>query len=265
MSYRTARNKRARPVVSASCNPFSQQHLEQLLYRFPDGHSWQHHFSRLANRAFRGLIVGPRGTGKTTIMRELHGHLGRISVVGASPLVHPCIAEAKITKRPVPISQPTQNFLIAEQSDALHSLLLNIPRRATTMAGRAEAGMSAYQQRCWLRQQLADLNPSTVLLIDGMERLGWGTRMMLVRHWARPGRCAGVVISTHRSSTGLGLPVWLTTSTSPAQLKSLLLELGVTEESLHRLAEDYYCRHAGNVREVFRALYDHVACGRVTH
>ena len=58
--------------VTAANNPFSQQRLERLAYRFPNAQGWESNLASLSLMNHRASIVGARGTGKSTLLRELH-------------------------------------------------------------------------------------------------------------------------------------------------------------------------------------------------
>lgn len=93
---------------------------------------------------------------------------------------------------------------------------------------------------------IRSLGPEDVLLLDGAEQLGW-LSWRAVRFRTR--RAGGLVVTSHRP--GL-LPTLFECETSPELLGSIVGELSggeVDAEELHR-------RHAGNVRDALRELYD---------
>lgn len=57
-------------MITARENPFRSSQLEQLRFRF-DNDSWPDLRSRLKSANHRAAIVGPHGTGKTTLLLEL--------------------------------------------------------------------------------------------------------------------------------------------------------------------------------------------------
>lgn len=61
-------------------NPFNSWRIESLDYRFATG-SWDTLLRRLFERGGRGAIVGPHGTGKTTLMEQLADRLTRLGLV----------------------------------------------------------------------------------------------------------------------------------------------------------------------------------------
>lgn len=52
-------------------NPFSVQRTTALPFKLPPGLTWQLLIERWQQAGFRGQVVGPHGTGKSTLAREL--------------------------------------------------------------------------------------------------------------------------------------------------------------------------------------------------
>ena len=98
---------------------------------------------------------------------------------------------------------------------------------------------------------LAGLGPGETLLVDGAEQLGRAA-------WRRVAAAARrLVVTTHRPGR---LPTLLETRTTPALLEGLLDELlGEEAPGWRAAARALYRRHAGDLREVFRGLYDAAA------
>jgi hypothetical protein len=100
----------------------------------------------------------------------------------------------------------------------------------------------------------ATLTPSTMILFDGSEQLGrWA--------WAsfeRRSRIAGgLLVTQHRPGR---LPTLLRTATSPELLESLVGEiLGPRAEEVRALTHRLFEKHAGNLREALREMYDYCA------
>ncbi len=205
--------------ITAANNPFAQQRLEQLAYRFPDGLDWESNLSRLRLLNQRVGIVGVRGTGKSTLLRELQLRLNSDS----------------------PHSPP-------------HSLLVDIARRSSIVD---RCGCTRREQITSLRTQLSEAEPQTWILVDGLERLAWRDACCLTRRWASPANCAGLVVTLHRHQPLFGLPQWVRTQPTAELLAELLTELGVNEDYWHQRARQLWsttCRRS--IREVFRCLYD---------
>jgi hypothetical protein len=61
--------------VKARLNPFTADRiLARVRYR-PDGFTWHQLLARLEHLNYRAAIVGPHGTGKTTLLEDLAPHL----------------------------------------------------------------------------------------------------------------------------------------------------------------------------------------------
>lgn len=60
--------------MNAATNPFRSELVTALPFS-PQGETWQQLWSKLEARDFRGAIVGPCGTGKTTLLETLVPHL----------------------------------------------------------------------------------------------------------------------------------------------------------------------------------------------
>jgi hypothetical protein len=92
------------------------------------------------------------------------------------------------------------------------------------------------------------------VILDGAERLSWPAWQSFLWNGRR---AQGFVITRHKPCR---LPVLYSCSTSLPLLDELLLELWPEVPSqLRREAHDLYHRHDGNLRLVFRGLYDR--CG----
>ena len=101
----------------------------------------------------------------------------------------------------------------------------------------------------FLEELFASLGPRDVILFDGAEQLTrfeWGR----FKHRA----AGGLVVTSHRP--GL-LPTVLQTATTPELLEGLVSEiLGDRAAEMRDRLPGLYERHAGNLREALRELYD---------
>jgi hypothetical protein len=93
-----------------------------------------------------------------------------------------------------------------------------------------------------------------VVMLDGAEQLSfvrWRHFLHRVRH------CRGLIVTLHRPGR---LPTLVRTTTSPELLRTIAaaLDPGATHLGL----EDLFARHAGNVREALRELYDQRSSGK---
>lgn len=60
--------------MRAKDNPFSSDQIESLPYRFTEG-NWETFIEKLAENNFRGSIIGPEGSGKSTFLQTLSEEL----------------------------------------------------------------------------------------------------------------------------------------------------------------------------------------------
>lgn len=97
-------------------------------------------------------------------------------------------------------------------------------------------------------RRLAALEPRDLLLIDGAEQLSW-LQWWLVRCRARG--AGGIIITTHTPGR---LPTLWRCCTTPELLRDLSDSLGVP--LAERDAAELFSRHAGNLRNALRELYD---------
>jgi hypothetical protein len=245
----TNRNPRfeERFVPTAAKNPFSQQRIERLSYRFPDGKDWASNLSRLKQLNFRALVVGGYGTGKSTLIRELQSRFS--------------------TQEPAirPITEPLMSVNLSDGSidDSIRStILLDVPRLASQeTSGSSIIAGSRSQQRAIITEQLAELDSGTLLLVDGIERLTWLDRQRLICRTAAPSRVAGVVMIVHHRNICLRLPTWIETRPSELLvcelLEELLNEQPVTDrDTLNQRAIELFRRHRFNIRATLRQLFD---------
>ena len=99
----------------------------------------------------------------------------------------------------------------------------------------------------WLKRFCANLNERDLILFDGaspLPRLTWS----MFKHESN--RAGGLIITTHRGGM---LPTLVTTRTCPDLLNSLVHKLVPENEVATR---HLYAKHNGNIRDVFRDLYD---------
>jgi hypothetical protein len=68
--------------MSESDNPFLPERLAQLRFRLPSGHSWDTLLARCATTEYCCAIVGPPGSGKSLLLREL---APRLTALGFNP------------------------------------------------------------------------------------------------------------------------------------------------------------------------------------
>jgi hypothetical protein len=128
----------------------------------------------------------------------------------------------------------------------------------------ADAGVPAVEVRLWKDKRRLDPDDwrrlaearaaGAVVLLDGAEQLPFVRWRQLLRH-AR--RCRGLIVTLHRPGR---LPTLVRTATSPGLLRAIAASLD--PGASHLGVEDLFARHAGNVREALRELYDHRSIGQ---
>ena len=228
-------------------NPFSQQRIERLSYRFPDGGDWASNLQRLKQLNFRALVVGGHGTGKSTLIREL-----QLRLSGEELAVRPITEPLQI--------KTTARRTFDESIDSV--LLLDVPRidRRCSTPSRYRV-RSRRQQRSLLADQLRDLDSGTLLLVDGIERLTWLERQWLVHRTASEHQAAGLIAIVHHRLNLLRLPVWIETAPTQDLLVDLVDDLLAEQpESMclpiqHR-ARILFQQHRRNIRDTLRQLFD---------
>ena len=62
-------------MTRARDNPFSSDRVLAIRFRPQDGCTWPGLLARLEAMHYRAAIVGPKGTGKTTLLEDLRDHL----------------------------------------------------------------------------------------------------------------------------------------------------------------------------------------------
>jgi hypothetical protein len=191
-------------VVSSSAmlardNPFASHCLLEVRYRLA-GMSWEALLARLAGMDYRAAIVGPKGSGKTTLMEDLEPRL-------------------------IASGYRTHFLRLTEEEPAF--------------------------ARGWERAFLAGLSTQEIVLLDGAEQMSGRAWWRWRRGTLRAG---GLLITSHQP--GL-LPTVLECHTTPALLGNIVAQLlpgpeRPDEVKIRRL----HAKHAGNLREALRELYD---------
>ncbi len=104
---------------------------------------------------------------------------------------------------------------------------------------------------------LARIEPNQIILLDSAEQLPRPLWWKLV--WRTRRRC-GLVVTVHRRCL---LPNWVKCTASLDLARDLLRELGLSDLDAATLASAF-ARHRGNIRDLFRSLYDDFASGTLT-
>jgi hypothetical protein len=182
--------------MRARDNPLATDRVLAIRYR-PQGWTWDDLLARLEAMRYRAAVVGPKGTGKTTLLEDLSARLeGR-----------------GFRCRLIRLSAADQRLDPSELESA----------------GRGE-----------------------VILLDGAEQLpAW--RWLWVRFRTR--HAGGLVVTTHRPGR---LPTLVHTRTTPRLLGGIVADLLPAPPDDRRI-DALYHRHAGNLRDALRELYDDFA------
>jgi len=194
--------------MKARDNPFAVDRVLRVRYELPHC-TLAELVERLIEQRGRGAIVGPHGSGKTTLMEDLAGHL-------------------------------------QSRGARVHLLRLSAERRTLPRES--------------IRRLSDRLDADDAVLCDGAEQLTWPSWWWWLK---RRVRTAGMfVVTTHRPGC---LPTLLETRTTPELLESIIRRLlAHPNEPLPFDVAELFERHAGNVRDALRELYDRYAAGEFT-
>lgn len=94
-----------------------------------------------------------------------------------------------------------------------------------------------------------------ILLVDGIERLTFWQRQSLFRSTKHR---AGLVVNVHSPCR---LPTWIHCRTSIQILSRMLDQLNIFDSAIRAAAVELFDLHRGNIRDVFRSLYDRYSTG----
>ncbi|MBN2133583.1 MAG: hypothetical protein JW741_29045 [Sedimentisphaerales bacterium] len=136
----------------------------------------------------------------------------------------------------------------------------------TTLLGNLQDALAQQGFKTWMffvndtapldgpgcRKLLTDVAPDEIVLLDGADAVGRSS-WSLFRH-RTANHAAGLIITSHRP--GL-LPTLVKCATTPALLAEIVNELKPPGRTLApSFLDDLYNRHAGNLRDCLRELYD---------
>lgn len=192
---------------SALNNPFATRHVApgQVPYFFPNAQDFHRIVKHADTASWTGQIVGPHGSGKTTLVWHLSSHLQR-------------------------------------RFSAIEFLIVR---------GVGKVGISRSLEGQTVANDLTPVgSPRKLLVIDGVERLSWLQRKLLLADCRR--KKIGLLVTTHRRL--FGLPVFFETSFDEIQFRKILSHLSSQqyETQYQRLSK----RFGENCREMLFELYD---------
>ena len=209
---RSTPGKRARKrsaVKSALNNPFATRNVApgEIPYFFSDEVDFQRIIECAEAASWTGQIVGPHGSGKTTLVRHLSDQLQQ-RFAAIEFLIVRGIREVQVCRR---LEGTSQSVVNVRNSDG---------------------------------------NARTLYVIDGIERLSWLQRKLLIADCRR--KRISLLVTAHRRL--LGLPVFFETSFDEMRFSKILHHLGTQQYESHyqRLSKEF----GENCREMLFELYD---------
>jgi hypothetical protein len=152
--------------------------------------------------------------------------------------------------------------IIGPQGSGKTTLLTDLAerlRRRNLFVIANRASVDRRTNRTLVISLLARARPGCIILLDSAEQLSRPDWWKLIQQ--SNGRC-GLVVAVHRHCS---LPTWIRCTTSIELMQMLLEDLGLTlnEAAILNAAKKSFRAHHGNIRDVFRGLYDDIAEGRL--
>ena len=202
-------------------NPFSTRYTRPgaIPFRFPPGSGADELVAQLRSEGWRGAIVGPHGSGKSSLVSAL-----------------------------VPaIRRAGKEVLLVELHDGQRRLPVDLEKRSGVFVCPDDPAAKAIDPT-------KTPDPfSCVVIVDGYEQLSWWNRLRLRRVSRRRG--LGLVVTSHARTA---LPLLFRTATSLGLARTIVQSLLagrpelVTAEQLARRFES----RQGDLRELLFDLYD---------
>ena len=173
---------------------------------------------KLIQQNGNGQIVGPHGTGKTTLTFELQKRMARLSDTDIN----------------------------------YHFVRKTIGPRRTIRTGKQASGFEDGEEPVFRQNQTP--HSKTILVLDGIELLSWLQRIALIKTCLR--KQIGLLVTSHR--TVWGLPTLVSVKPDRSQFEAIVCQLTRDcdfQISTDRLAE-LYTSSNGNIREALMSCYD---------
>ena len=207
-------------------NPFSTRFVApgQLNFVGLDDQALDDLAEKLIQQNGNGQIIGPHGTGKTTLTFELQKRIDRLN-------------------------DKNTNYRFVRKT---------IGPRRTIRTGKRVAGLNDGDEQVFRQTQTP--RSKTILVLDGIELLSWLQRLALIKTCLR--KQIGLLVTSHRSIWGL--PVLASTQPDRSQLEAIVHQLTRDcdfQISADRL-EELYTNNNGNIREALMSCYDEFEASR---
>jgi energy-coupling factor transporter ATP-binding protein EcfA2 len=209
-------------IPSRRDNPFATCWTKPgaIRFRFDAGQSAEHLVARLASQYWVGAIIGPHGSGKSTLMETL-----KPALIARGCQIHSITLRGGQRRLPTDFLIDCQMLIEKQYHDAEQS---------------AQADPTPQPWRL-------------LVVVDGFEQLRWLERARL--RWFCRRRNAGLLVTSHRR---IGIRPLIRLSPGQKLIEQLVANL-CSEVSTGVTALDVAAsnaRHGSNVREILFDLYD---------
>jgi hypothetical protein len=153
-------------MTTAKNNPFATSRVLQVRYT-PQGCSWDDLLERLESMQYRGAIVGACGTGKTTLIEDMHQRLRQQGLSCRSIFV---TIDVKVPFKKIRQTLNTETFdvLLIDGADHLNKLVWRWIKGATK---RRNIGLVVTSHTPGMLPTLIECSTSAKLLSDIVTRL----------------------------------------------------------------------------------------------
>jgi hypothetical protein len=207
---------------SIADNPFSTRYTRPgaIPFRFPPGSGAGELVEQLRSQGWRGAIVGPHGSGKSSLVAAL-----------------------------VPaIRRAGKEVLLVELHDGQRRLPVDLEKGSGVFVRPGDPAAEVIDQT-----KTPDPFSGSVVIVDGYEQLSWWNRLRLRRVSQRRG--LGLLVTSHAPTA---LPLLFRTATSLGLAQAIVQSLLAGRPELitpERLAQRFESRQ-GDLRELLFDLYD---------